>query len=99
MSVDTEAGAVIAAVGAIEDVSSRIEETFAEAGGRLGPGHAIFQELNQALTALSGELSGAQIEGASQALHDIAERLKGLADALPTETALLGRLGKAATEA
>src|SRR6201996_7046071 len=99
MSVATETDAITAAINSIEDVSSRIEETFAEAGGRLGRGHAIFQELNQALTALSGELSGAQIEGASQALHDVAERLNGLADALPTETALLDRLGKAATEA
>ena len=99
MSVSTEVDAITAAVNSIEDVSSRIEESFAEAGGRLGRGHAIFQELNQALTALSGELSGAQIEGASQALHDIAERLNGLADALPAESALLDHLGGAATEA
>ena len=99
MSVATETDAITAAVGSIEEVSSRIEETFAQAGGRLGRGHAIFQELNQALTALSGELSGAQIEGASQALHDIAERLNELAEALPAESALLGRLGSAATEA
>src|SRR6201996_5625640 len=99
MSVATETDAITAAVRSIEEVSSRIEETFAQTGGRLGQGHAIFQELNRALTALSGELSGAQIEGASQALHDIAERLNGLAEALPAESALLGRLGKAATEA
>lgn len=99
MSGGTEADLISAATAAIEGVSSRIEETFAQAGGRLGRGHAIFQELNQALTALSGELSGAQIEGASQALHDIAERLNGLAEALPSESALLGRLGSAATEA
>jgi uncharacterized phage infection (PIP) family protein YhgE len=99
MSVGTEADLISAATASIEGVSSRIEETFAEAGSRLGRGHAIFQELNQALTALSGELSGAQIEGASQALHDIAERLNGLAEALPAESALLGRLGGAATEA
>jgi cation transport regulator ChaB len=99
MSMSVKTDTIPAAIASIEDVSSRIEETFAQAGGRLGQGHAIFQELNQALTALSGELSGAQIEGASQALHDVAERLNGLADALPTESALLGRLGKAATEA
>lgn len=99
MSTYAEADTVTAAIASIEDVSSRIEETFAQAGGRLGRGHAIFQELNLALTALSGELSGAQIEGASQAIHDIAGRLNGLADALPAESALLGRLGKAATEA
>jgi uncharacterized phage infection (PIP) family protein YhgE len=99
MSGGIEADLISAAAASIEGVSSRIEETFAQAGGRLGRGHAIFQELNQALTALSGELSGAQIEGASQALHDIAERLNGLAEALPSESALLGRLGSAATEA
>jgi hypothetical protein len=99
MSTGAEADRITAAIASIEDVSSRIEGTFAQAGGRLGRGHAIFQDLNQALTALSGELSGAQIEGASQALHDIAKRLNGLADALPAESALLGRLGKAATEA
>lgn len=87
------------AIAAIEAVSSRIEQAFAESGDRLGRGHAIFQDLNQALAALSGELSGAQIEGASQALNDIAGRLNRLAEALPAETALLGRVGKAATEA
>jgi hypothetical protein len=99
MSMAAQTDMMTAAITSIEDVSSRIEETFAQTGGRLGRGHAIFQELNQALTALSGELSGAEIEGASQALHDIAERLNGLAEALPTESALLGRLGTAATEA
>jgi len=87
------------AIASIEEVSSRIEQTFAQAGHRLGRGHAIFQELNQALAALAGELSGAQVEGASKALHEIAGRLNGLAEALPAESALLGRLGKAATEA
>lgn len=85
------------AIAAIEDVSSRIEETFAKAGHQLGRGHAIFMELNQALTALSGELSGAQFEHASEAMHDIADRLNGLAEALPAESALLACLGKAAT--
>ncbi|HLG83411.1 MAG TPA: chemotaxis protein [Bradyrhizobium sp.] len=99
MTTPAEAEHLDAAIAAIEGVSSRIEETFAQSGDRLGRGHAIFQDLNQALAALSGELSGAQIEGASQALHDIAGRLNGLAEALPAETALLGRIGKAATEA
>jgi hypothetical protein len=87
------------AITSIEDVSSRIEETFAGAGNQLGRGHAIFMELNQALTALSGELSGSQFEHASEALHDIAGRLNGLAEALPAESALLASLGKAATGA
>ncbi len=99
MSMAAQTDMMTAAIASIENVSSRIEETFAQTGGRLGRGHAIFQELNQALTVLSGELSGAEIEGASQALHDIAERLNGLAEALPAESALLGRLGTAATEA
>src|SRR5215470_4784776 len=87
------------AIASIEEVSSRIEETFAQAGHRLGRGQAIFQQLNQALGTLSGELSGKQIEGASGALHDIADRLNRLAHGLPTETALLGRLGRATIEA
>ena len=82
MSMSASSSEVISAIAAIEGVSSRIEETFAQSGDRLGRGHAIFQDLNQALAALSQELSGAQIEGASQALHDIAGRLNGWADVL-----------------
>lgn len=99
MSVPTGVAPIHSAITAIEDVSSRIEETFAKVGHQLGRGHAIFIELNRALTALFAELSGAQFEHASQALHDIADRLNGLAEALPTESALLGSLGKAATGA
>jgi len=87
------------AIVVVEDVSSRIEEAFARAGDQFGRGHAIFQGLSQALASLSAELSGTQIEGTSTALHDIADRLNGLAQALPAETALLDSLGKAANEA
>ncbi|WP_022720556.1 chemotaxis protein [Rhodopseudomonas sp. B29] len=80
------------AITSIEQVSSRIENTFAQVGGQLGEGHTIFQGLNESLSALSGELSSAQIEGASGALQDIARRLNDLAEALPAETALLDRL-------
>jgi uncharacterized phage infection (PIP) family protein YhgE len=99
MSSDSTPGTITAAIAVIEEVSSRIEGSFAQAGQRLGRGHAMFQELNQALTALSGELSGAQIESASKALHDIAERLSALVKALPTENELLARLRNAAIEA
>ncbi|WP_024509398.1 hypothetical protein [Bradyrhizobium sp. ARR65] len=99
MLAPVQPDAISVAIRSIEDVSSRIEETFAEAGDQLGRGHAIFQNLNQALSALSEELSSAQIEGASEALHEVAKRLNGLAEALPAESALLGRLGKAANEA
>ncbi len=99
MSVLTTADSTSSAIAAIEDVSSRIEDSFARAGHQLGRGHAIFMELNQALTALSGELAGAQFEHASEALHDIADRLNGLAEALPAESALLACLGKAAAGA
>ena len=99
MSAGGPPDAIATAITAVEEVSSRIEGAFAQAGDRLGRGHAIFLELNQGLTALSGELSGAQIEGASKAMHDVAGRLNGLAEALPAESALLGRLGKAAVEA
>lgn len=81
-----------AAITSIEQVSSRIETTFAQVGGQLGQGHTIFQGLNESLSALSGELSCAQIEGASGALQDIARRLNDLAEALPAESALLDRL-------
>jgi hypothetical protein len=89
----------IDAIAAIEQVCSRIEDSFFRAGEQLSRGHTLFQELNQGLTALSDELSGAGLEGASQALQDIAERLNGLVEALPAESALLDTIGKGAAEA
>jgi hypothetical protein len=89
----------IDAVAAIEQVSSRIEDSFARAGDQLGRGHQLFQELNRGLAALSGELAGAEIEGAARALQDIAERLNGLVGALPAESALLDTIGKGAAGA
>jgi hypothetical protein len=47
------------AIASIEEVSSNIEATFAEVGGHLGRGHAMFNDLNDGLAALSQELSGA----------------------------------------
>lgn len=44
-------------VASIEDVASRIEDVFAQVGRQLGRGHTMFQELNDDLTAPSGELS------------------------------------------
>jgi hypothetical protein len=87
------------ATAAIEHVSSRIEDVFARVGRDLGRGHLIFQELNQGLAALSGELSGAEIEGAATALQEIAARLSELARALPAESALLETIGKSTAEA
>ena len=87
------------ATAAIEDVSSRIEDVFARVGRDLGRGHLIFQELNQGLAALSGELSGAEIEGAATALQEIAARLSELARALPAESALLETIGTSTAEA
>ncbi len=87
------------ATAAIDDVSSRIEDVFARVGHELGRGHLIFKELNQGLATLSGELSGAEIEGAATALQEIAVRLSELAQALPAETALLETIGKSTTEA
>ncbi|MCK1735244.1 chemotaxis protein [Bradyrhizobium sp. 138] len=84
---------------AIEDVSSRIEDVFARVGHELGRGHLIFKELNQGLATLSGELSGAEIEGAATALQEIAARLTELAQALPAESALLETIGKSTAEA
>ena len=99
MSFTGEADAISAAMAAADDISSRIEESFTRAGQDLGRGHTIFKGLSQALTSMSEELSGAQIEGASEALHDIADGLNGLAQALPDESRLLAGLGKAASEA
>ncbi|MBB4365066.1 putative phage infection (PIP) family protein YhgE [Bradyrhizobium sp. CIR18] len=87
------------ATTAIEDVSSRIEDVFARVGHELGCGHLIFKELNQGLATLSGELSGAEIEGAATALQEIAAQLSELAQALPAESALLETIGKSTAEA
>ncbi|WFU26502.1 chemotaxis protein [Bradyrhizobium sp. CB1717] len=87
------------AIAAIEDVSSRIEDVFARVGHELGRGHIIFKELNQGLATLSGELSGAEIEGAATALQEISARLSELAQALPAESALLATIGTSTAEA
>jgi len=91
--------ALTEAIAAIEDVSSRIEDVFARVGQELGRGHIIFGELNQGLATLSGELSGAEIEGAATALQEIAARLTELAEALPAESALLATIGTSTAEA
>jgi hypothetical protein len=87
------------AITAIEQVGGRVEHVFAEVGGHLGTAHGIFAELHAGLESLSGELSGAKIEGASVAFQDVATRLRGLADALPAETALLGAIDASAAKA
>lgn len=93
------ASTVTDAILDIEAVSSCIEGDFAKVGQQLGRGQAIFRELNGGLVALSGELSGTEIEAASTALQAIAGRLNGLAEALPTEIALLEAIGSSAREA
>jgi uncharacterized protein YukE len=98
MSINASADVIMEAVASIEDVASHIEDTFAQVGNHLGRGHAMFQELNSSLAGLSQELSGAKTEGASAALQGIASRLNELADALPAESALLGSIGRNATE-
>jgi len=90
---------LVDAVASIEDVSSRIEDVFARVGHQLGRGHNAFKELNQGLAALSEELTGAEIEGAGNALQEIAARLNELADAVPAENALLETIGKSTTDA
>jgi hypothetical protein len=88
-----------AAIASIEVVSSRIEDAFAQAGNQLGRGQAMFRELDGGLTALSKDLSGANIEGASAAIEEIAGKLNELAEALPAESALLETIGSGAKEA
>ncbi|MBN9602569.1 MAG: chemotaxis protein [Afipia felis] len=87
------------AIASVEEVSSNIEATFAEVGGHLGRGHSIFNGLNDSLTALSLELSGAKIEGAADALQSIATRLTDLSRVLPEESALLKTIGADASQA
>jgi hypothetical protein len=87
------------AVRTIEKVGDQVERVFAGVGGHLGTAHEIFGELNSGLNSLSGELSGAKIEGASIVFQDVAARLRGLADALPAETALLRTIGTSAAQA
>jgi hypothetical protein len=99
MPVDIAADELTEAVTLLQGVASHMEQTFAQVGNHLGEGHGIFQELNGGLTALSQELSGTSIEGASTALQDIAGRLNGLAEALPRESALLGRIGESTAQA
>ncbi len=79
---------IMTSVTSVEDVVSQIETTFAQVGSHLGRGHEIFQDLNGGLALLSDELSGAKIEGATTALHDIAAKLTGLAEVLPQESTL-----------
>jgi hypothetical protein len=88
-----------AAITAIENAGDQVENVFAEVGGHLGTAHAMFADLNGGLSSLSGELSGSKIEGASVAFQDIATRLRGLAEALPAETALLGSIGASVAQA
>ena len=100
MSMSNSASAEVMDVAtSVEDVVSQIETTFAQVGNHLGRGHGIFQDLNGGLALLSEELSGAKIEGATTALHDIAAKLTGLAEVLRAESALLGEIGTSANEA
>jgi hypothetical protein len=87
------------AIASIEEVSSNIEVTFAEVGGHLGRGHAMFNDLNDGLAALSQELSGAKIEGAAESLQSIATKLTELSEVLPAESALLKTIGADASQA
>lgn len=87
------------AIAPVENLSSRIEAVFARVGHELGRGHIIFKDLNRGLAALSGELSGTEIEGAATALQEISARLGELAESLPAESALLATIGTDTAEA
>jgi hypothetical protein len=89
MAVASRPDLATEAAASIADVGSRIEDVFAKVGGDLGQARAIFEQLNAGANALAQELSGSKIESASDAFHDIAARLRGLAQTLPAETALL----------
>jgi hypothetical protein len=87
------------AAASIADVGSRIEDVFARVGGDLGQARAIFEQLNAGSESLAQQLSGSKIESASDAFHDIAARLRGLAQTLPAETALLGTVAASVARA
>ena len=87
------------AIAPVENLSSRIEAVFARVGHELGRGHIIFKDLNRGLAALSGELSGTEIEGAATALQEISARLGELAESLPAESALIATIGTDTAEA
>jgi hypothetical protein len=87
------------AIASIEAVSSNIEATFAEVGGHLGRGHAMFNGLNDGLATLSLELSGTKIEGAAESLQTIATKLTGLSEVLTAESVLLKTIGADASQA
>lgn len=93
------ANTIAAALGAIGDVASQVEAAFAQVGSHLGEGHALFEELNGGLGALSLEMSGATIASASTALDEIAARLTKLVDVMHAEGGLLGVIGASADEA
>ncbi|MGA2288292.1 chemotaxis protein [Bradyrhizobium sp.] len=99
MTIACQPDVAAEAISAIEQVEGRIERVFAEVGGHLGAAHGIFAGLNSGLESLSNELSGAKIEGASVVFQDVATRLRGLAEALPAETALLAAIGASAANA
>src|ERR1700743_1870526 len=99
MHIDVASDELTEAVTLLQGVASHMEQTFAQVGNRLGEGHGIFQELNGGLARLLQELSRTNIEGVPTALQDIAGRLNGLAEALPRESALLGRIGKSTAQA
>ncbi|MEW6640391.1 MAG: chemotaxis protein [Pseudomonadota bacterium] len=82
-----------AARSATTAVTVRIEDTFARVGDHLGRSHAIFEGLQHDLSAIATKLSGADMESASAALQAIAERLTGLADALPQQSVWLKTIG------
>ncbi len=72
--------------GSLTESALQIDRTFAEVGDRLGRGLAIFDALNQSLTALSGELAGSDMEATRKALLDLAADLRALSGGLPRET-------------
>ncbi|MGO4712807.1 chemotaxis protein [Bradyrhizobium sp. 2TAF24] len=91
---DTAAGAR----SAVAAVTVRIEDTFARVGDHLGRSHGIFEGLQRDLAAISTQLSGADMESASTALQAIAERLTGLADALPRQSVALKAIGEGCSD-
>jgi hypothetical protein len=87
------------AAASIADAGSRIEDVFAKVGGDLGQARDIFEQLNAGANLLAQELSGSNLASASNAFHDIAARLRGLAQTLPAETALLGTVAASVARA
>lgn len=72
-------------IGALEINAREIDQTFAQAGGELGEGLALFEALKVRLSDLSGELSGERLSRARETLAELARALRDIGVGLARE--------------